>query len=52
VDAADLDAIDAEETQSVEDAVAFAENSPFPDAEEAVQHLFATAAPTTGPTRA
>ncbi len=48
VDDAELDAIDAEETQSVEDAVAFAENSPFPDAEEAVQHLFATAAaPTT-----
>ena len=41
VDAAELDAIDAEETQAVEDAVTFAENSPFPDADEAVQHLFA-----------
>jgi acetoin:2,6-dichlorophenolindophenol oxidoreductase subunit alpha len=41
VDAAELDAIDAEEAQAVEDAVTFAENSPFPDAEEAVQHLFA-----------
>jgi pyruvate dehydrogenase E1 component alpha subunit len=49
VDDAELDAIDAEETQSVEDAVTFAENSPFPDAEEAVQHLFADA-PTTVPT--
>jgi TPP-dependent pyruvate/acetoin dehydrogenase alpha subunit len=50
VDAAELDAIDAEETQSVEDAVAFAENSPFPDAEEAVDHLFAVAPPRdTGP---
>ncbi len=41
VDADQLDAIDAEEAQAVEDAVAFAENSPFPDAEEAVEHLFA-----------
>ena len=41
VQAADLDAIDAQEKQAVEDAVTFAENSPFPDAEEAVAHLFA-----------
>jgi acetoin:2,6-dichlorophenolindophenol oxidoreductase subunit alpha len=41
VDADQLDAIDAEEAQAVEDAVTFAENSPFPDADEAVQHLFA-----------
>jgi pyruvate dehydrogenase E1 component alpha subunit len=43
VDAAELDAVDAQETQAVEDAVTFAENSPFPDADEAVQHLFADA---------
>lgn len=36
-----LDAVDAEEARRVEDAVAFAEASPFPDADEAVEHLFA-----------
>jgi TPP-dependent pyruvate/acetoin dehydrogenase alpha subunit len=41
IDQADWEAIDAEETQAVEDSVAFAENSPFPDPEEALQHLFA-----------
>jgi len=35
------EAIDTEEIASVESAVTFAENSPFPDAEEALQHLFA-----------
>ena len=38
----EMDAVDAEETQAVEDAVAFAEASPFPDAEEALDHLYAT----------
>ena len=41
---ADLDAVDAEETDAVERAVAFAEASPAPDAEEALQALFATTA--------
>lgn len=41
-DAAALDQVDAEETQRVEDAVTYAENSPFPDAEEALADLFAT----------
>jgi pyruvate dehydrogenase E1 component alpha subunit len=41
---ADLDAVDAEETEAVERSVAFAEASPFPDAEEALQALYATSA--------
>jgi TPP-dependent pyruvate/acetoin dehydrogenase alpha subunit len=35
------DQIDTEEKELVEAAVTFAENSPFPDAEEALEHLFA-----------
>lgn len=38
----ELDAVDAEEARAVEAAVAFAEASPFPDAEEALDHLYAT----------
>ncbi|WP_353987373.1 thiamine pyrophosphate-dependent dehydrogenase E1 component subunit alpha [Ruicaihuangia caeni] len=38
--------IDREETDAVDRAVEFAEASPFPDPEEALEHLFATA--TTG----
>ena len=41
IDQAEWDAIDAEETEAVEASVTFAENSPFPDPEEALQHLFA-----------
>jgi pyruvate dehydrogenase E1 component alpha subunit len=41
---ADLDAVDAEETEAVERALAFAEASPFPDAEEALEALYATSA--------
>lgn len=37
---AEWDAIDREEIQAVEEAVTFAENSPFPEPEEALQHLF------------
>ena len=40
---AEREAIDAEETAAVENAVTFAENSPFPDPEEALEHLFAAA---------
>ena len=40
-DEAALDAIDTEETEAVEAAVAFAEASPYPDPEEALQALFA-----------
>ena len=40
---ADLDAIDEQERLSVEAAVRFAEASPYPAAEEAFQHLFASA---------
>ena len=36
-----LDAVDTEETAAVEAAVAFAEASPYPDPEEALQALFA-----------
>ncbi|MGF2949284.1 thiamine pyrophosphate-dependent dehydrogenase E1 component subunit alpha [Microbacterium alcoholitolerans] len=43
IDQDEWDAIDADETRAVEDSVDFAENSPFPDAEEALQHLFADA---------
>jgi acetoin:2,6-dichlorophenolindophenol oxidoreductase subunit alpha len=39
-DEAGLDAVDAEETAAVEAALAFAEASPFPDAEEALQGLY------------
>jgi pyruvate dehydrogenase E1 component alpha subunit len=35
-----ITAIDAEETQLAADAVAFAENSPYPDPEEALMHAF------------
>jgi pyruvate dehydrogenase E1 component alpha subunit len=41
-----LAAVDEEETKAVEEAVAYALNSPFPDAEEALADLFATT-PTT-----
>ena len=40
-----LDAVEGEEAQRVEDAVTFAENSPFPEADEAVDHLFAAPHP-------
>jgi TPP-dependent pyruvate/acetoin dehydrogenase alpha subunit len=36
----EVDAIDAEETERVKESVKFAEESPFPDPEEALQHLF------------
>jgi pyruvate dehydrogenase E1 component alpha subunit len=39
-DEATLDAIDAEETERIEAALKFAEASPFPDPEEALQHVF------------
>ena len=45
LDQAGWDALDAEETRGVEEAVTFAKASPFPDAEEALDHLYA-AAPT------
>jgi len=41
-----LDAVAAEETKAVENAVIYAENSPFPDAEDALVDLFATPVPT------
>ena len=41
LDQAGYDALDAEETGAVEEAVAFAKASPFPDAEEALDHLYA-----------
>jgi TPP-dependent pyruvate/acetoin dehydrogenase alpha subunit len=40
----DLDAVDAEETEAVERALTFAEDSPFPDAEEALMALYAETA--------
>ncbi|MGH3148183.1 MAG: thiamine pyrophosphate-dependent dehydrogenase E1 component subunit alpha, partial [Rubrobacter sp.] len=36
----DITRIDAEETERVEEAVAFAEASPFPEPEEALEHVF------------
>ena len=36
------DAIDAEEIARVDAAVVFADNSPFPDADEALEHLFSS----------
>ncbi len=44
-DEAALDAVDTEETGAVEAALAFAEASPFPDAEEALQGLYTDRAP-------
>lgn len=44
LDQAGWDAIDAEETAAVDDAVAFAKASPFPDPEEALDHLYAAPA--------
>ncbi len=41
LDQAGWDAIDSEETRAIDDAVAFGKASPFPDAEEALLHLFA-----------
>ena len=41
LDQAGWDRIDAEELAAVDDAVAFAEASPFPEAREALEHLFA-----------
>lgn len=41
IDQADWDAIDEEETEAVAQSVEFALSSPFPDPEEALQHLFA-----------
>ncbi len=43
IDRATWDAIDAEETAAVEASVAFAEQSPFPDPDQALEHVFATA---------
>ena len=42
IDQATWDRIDAEEIALVEEAVTFAEHSPFPDPEDALDHLFAT----------
>jgi acetoin:2,6-dichlorophenolindophenol oxidoreductase subunit alpha len=39
---ADLTTIDAEERAGVDEAVAFAEASPYPDPDEALMHLFTT----------
>lgn len=36
----DVARVDAEETQRVEEALEFAQESPFPDPEEALEHLF------------
>lgn len=44
IDQAQADAIDAEETAAVERSVVFAQNSPFPEPEEALEHLFASTA--------
>jgi acetoin:2,6-dichlorophenolindophenol oxidoreductase subunit alpha len=49
LDQAGWDAIDAEEVAAVDDAVAFAKASPFPDPEEALDHLYAAPAPTGDP---
>lgn len=43
IDQSEWDAIDAEETEAVEGSVRFAESSPFPEPEEALEHLFAVA---------
>lgn len=43
LDQASWDRIDAEEVAAVDEAVAYADASPFPDPEEALSHLFATA---------
>jgi TPP-dependent pyruvate/acetoin dehydrogenase alpha subunit len=49
LDQAGWDAIDAEEVAAVDDAVAFAKASPFPDPEEALDHLYAAPATTGDP---
>jgi pyruvate dehydrogenase E1 component alpha subunit len=41
VDAADLDAIDAEVAASIEDAIAFARQSPEPDPATALDFIYA-----------
>ena len=41
----DVDRIDAEEVARVDEALAFAEQSPFPDASEALEDVFATITP-------
>jgi len=41
----DADRIDAEEVARVDEALAFAERSPFPDPEEALEDVFATITP-------
>lgn len=43
IDRAEYEAIDSEETEAVDNAVTFAENSPFPEPDEALEHLFAVA---------
>jgi pyruvate dehydrogenase E1 component alpha subunit len=43
IDQAEWDRIDAEESAAVDESVRYAEASPFPDAEEALAHLFADA---------
>lgn len=40
----ELERVDADETAGIEAALAFAEASPLPDPEEALEHLFATSA--------
>lgn len=40
MDADDVARVDAEETKRVEEALEFAQESPFPDPEEALEHLF------------
>jgi pyruvate dehydrogenase E1 component alpha subunit len=49
IDQATWDSIDADEVAAVDAAVAFAKQSPFPDPEEALDHLYAT--PATGDAR-
>jgi pyruvate dehydrogenase E1 component alpha subunit len=49
IDQATWDSIDADEVAAVDAAVAFAKQSPFPDPEEALDHLYAT--PATGDSR-
>ena len=43
IEQSDWDAVDAEEVAGIDAAVAFGKESPFPDPEEALDHLFAAA---------
>ncbi len=47
-DAAELDSIDAEETERVAQSIVFAEQSPYPDASDALLHVFAGERVTSG----